>query len=735
MWKKQPLFFIFFFAAIFSFHKKSFATHIFGGELLYTYVSDNTYKITLTLYGDCSAQIFSTLYTSSAQVEIYEGNTKKDTLTLYVDLFNVKEVSPVCPNELANTACNNPAHPLPGVKRFIYSNTITLPHASANWRFIFAGSLGGAGGAGRSSQITNIPQGTSMQIEATLNNLNGPNNSPSYSTIPTPFYCLGGTQEYNQGAIDADGDSLAFALVPAVDGITASPVSYFVPTSADTPIITQPGNFNFSPINGQLTFTAGTTQDALVVNQVYEYRHGVLVGTSKREMTFVITNPCQSEAPSLHIANLTGGSLTSGNVIKICSGTPQLAFHLSLSNPDNDSTDLEISSIPPGATLNINQNFSTTPSIDFSWNTDTLTLGVYTFYVYLKNNHCPVAANRTLAYTINVVPLPTVSQVQIGPTGCIHQGYMQYNLALGYLPRTLTIMRGTSIIKTYTDSTGLVQDSLAAGTYVAYASSNPACVATDTFTITDSGKLPLEPYSISLCKGDSSQIFQFPEPGPGTVTTWYDAGSNQLPGPPTVSTAIADTTTWYVTEHYKVCESDKTLATAIVHPLPDIQILNKPNLICYGDTIYLEASGGISYIWKPESQINTSLDGRLFARMINGEKYTVSTTTQYGCLDSASVVYDNIQPCCGFFYPNAFTPNATTNNGFRVVPRGNMYDYMLAVYNRWGQLVYLSYDPKASWDGKLYGTPCEAGTYFYYFKARCLTGVMEEKKGDVTLIR
>jgi gliding motility-associated-like protein len=108
----------------------------------------------------------------------------------------------------------------------------------------------------------------------------------------------------------------------------------------------------------------------------------------------------------------------------------------------------------------------------------------------------------------------------------------------------------------------------------------------------------------------------------------------------------------------------------------------------------------------------------------------------YGCFNNDSIAYEDIKPCCDFFYPTAFTPNGDgLNDGFRVVPYGNMYDYRLEVFNRWGQRVYLSADPHARWDGTRGGVPCDLGTYFFRFNARCLTGKVEEYHGDVTLIR
>src|SRR5882757_1028004 len=90
--------------------QQCFANHVFGGELLYKYVSGNTYTLTLTLYGDCGTSnpgAFNLLPIDTPLIRVYHGN--------YQDSFHVilrpvanngVEVSPVCPGQLSNTTCN-----------------------------------------------------------------------------------------------------------------------------------------------------------------------------------------------------------------------------------------------------------------------------------------------------------------------------------------------------------------------------------------------------------------------------------------------------------------------------------------------------------------------------------------------------------------------------------------------------------------------------------------------------
>ncbi len=713
------------------------ASHIYGGELLYKHLAGNQYVLTLTLYGDCASAVALTLPTSVPKIFIYKGAVYYDTVDLVVQDTGI-EVSPVCPGMMNMTTCHNGT--LPGVKKFVYMDTVTLTGTSSNWRFVFSGQLR-VSVAGRSSNITNTGVST-MQLEATLNNTLTANSSPQYTTIPTPFYCLNVDQQYNQGAVDDDGDSLSFSLAHAMNGdpnnpANSGPVGYIYPYQDTLPVGTGPGDFSFNPLNGQMNFTPSVVQNSLVVNQVNEYRDGVLVGTSQREMTFIVSADCEGTPPTLNVVNVTGGHVSGKNVINICEGTKHLSFGIQISNPDGDTTIITPKNVPVTAVLGVVNNNTPGPDVNFNWDTQSLPIGIYTFYLDVKNNHCPIANRQTVAYTINVVPFPTIDAKVLAGTQCVHKAFVEYDLTRGYLPRYVTVLKdGVEFLK-YTDSTGVVRDSLPAGNYMVFVGSNPQCeTAPAVFTVVDSGKLPLSPITKEYCKGAPSSYIPVPVYAANAVTTWFDKNNLLLITPPIPSTAIVGAFVWYIRQQYKVCISDIEPVYAVVHPLPDVKILTNPARVCFGDTLYLEASGGVSYKWGPADRID-STGNQVYARMTNPGIISVVATSEYGCVDSTTMSYTKIEGCCKFTFPSAFTPNADGRNDvFRVIAPGHTYGFKLAIYNRWGQMVYLSYNPKQSWDGTSFGgEPCDAGTYFYYFVGNCLVGGEVHEQGDITLIR
>jgi gliding motility-associated-like protein len=61
----------------------------------------------------------------------------------------------------------------------------------------------------------------------------------------------------------------------------------------------------------------------------------------------------------------------------------------------------------------------------------------------------------------------------------------------------------------------------------------------------------------------------------------------------------------------------------------------------------------------------------------------------------------------------------------------------LQVFNRWGEMVFESYNPHYLWDGTLMnsGEHCPASTYYYVFKYKFRHYPEIVKSGTVTLIR
>jgi len=84
-----------------------------------------------------------------------------------------------------------------------------------------------------------------------------------------------------------------------------------------------------------------------------------------------------------------------------------------------------------------------------------------------------------------------------------------------------------------------------------------------------------------------------------------------------------------------------------------------------------------------------------------------------------------------FMIPNVFSPNGDGQNDIFTVTGTNLNSVSIAIYNRWGELLYQTNQLNEGWNGRTNsGTASAEGTYFY------LINVNDEfYKGTLTLIR
>ena len=97
---------------------------------------------------------------------------------------------------------------------------------------------------------------------------------------------------------------------------------------------------------------------------------------------------------------------------------------------------------------------------------------------------------------------------------------------------------------------------------------------------------------------------------------------------------------------------------------------------------------------------------------------------------------------------NAFTPNSDGTSGGKYDPEEINYtndifhplhrdiiDYHLEIYNRWGELIFVTDDVNTGWDGYYKGVLQNNDVYTWKVKAKCVVGEAFYEKGTVTLIR
>ena len=59
----------------------------------------------------------------------------------------------------------------------------------------------------------------------------------------------------------------------------------------------------------------------------------------------------------------------------------------------------------------------------------------------------------------------------------------------------------------------------------------------------------------------------------------------------------------------------------------------------------------------------------------------------------------------------------------------------MAIYNRWGELLFITNNPEEGWDGTYHNKPAPQGTYLYSALIIDYEGKKYEKRGNVVLLR
>ena len=87
-------------------------------------------------------------------------------------------------------------------------------------------------------------------------------------------------------------------------------------------------------------------------------------------------------------------------------------------------------------------------------------------------------------------------------------------------------------------------------------------------------------------------------------------------------------------------------------------------------------------------------------------------TTTEGCSDSITLELE-IVPDIIFYAPNSFTPDDDEyNQSWGIIIEGiDLESFSLLIFNRWGEVIWESYDSKAKWNGYYHGEKVPAGTY------------------------
>ena len=136
---------------------------------------------------------------------------------------------------------------------------------------------------------------------------------------------------------------------------------------------------------------------------------------------------------------------------------------------------------------------------------------------------------------------------------------------------------------------------------------------------------------------------------------------------------------------------------------------------------------------------NPSATSYLWSTGETGSSITVNTAGIYSVevTDNSCTVSDTVKLSwgdCGVYIPNAFMPSGK-NNLFGVVGGFASFGFYMQVFDRWGNIVFVSGNPTQKWDGTYKGKVVPQGAYTWTLAYVDKNGHKEFLQGSVMLIR
>ena len=168
-------------------------------------------------------------------------------------------------------------------------------------------------------------------------------------------------------------------------------------------------------------------------------------------------------------------------------------------------------------------------------------------------------------------------------------------------------------------------------------------------------------------------------------------------------------------------------------PLPEIT-LGQDTTICKNTKIFLTVVSSTGDIVWSEGTKGPAIEV--------SEEGTYRATTENDCGIADDDVRVTLKNCDRYFIPNIFSPNNDgINDYFGPTESEAIVDIeRLAVFNRWGSLIFEAKDLKPSeenkmWDGTYKGEVVSPGVYVYIIRLKLLSGKIINEKGSVTLVK
>ncbi|GAB4248955.1 MAG: hypothetical protein Kow0079_01390 [Vicingaceae bacterium] len=663
----------------------SFASHVVGGDFHIQMVSQvaggANYHIKLRAYRD---DVNGIAMPSSVTIGVYQVGTHTQVATQTLTQTSLGLVP-------LGDPCYTPDPNVVRIEEGIFESPSNLFLPDYGPGYYISGKINA-----RNSLAVNVQSGGTMTWFAMIPDpALGQNSSPDFGNYPNDaYFCVNSVKNIQYPITDADGDSLVYALVQPLDAWSST--NGTEPGQGAYPYypgLNWAGGFNLSNIVGGNppmsidpttgVITAAPAQQAFFTFavRVEEYRNGVKIGETRRDLQYYSFN-CQGNALP--------------NLIPHFNATNTLPF------VQNDTTCWDFVLDDPNGTDTVYISITS----DLYNNGGP---GGDGYYTMSPTNNYGVWNPTTQVYDSMLI------NQTLAPYPNTYQGIGNVGMRVCWKPDCTDDLDSLYSILIETYSFGC--DGIDTGSFQFWADPYPNTLTPPNYYGEISGLevnrdiTVLEEFCIDIAAYDAE----------GDTSYLYVSSNTFLEG---AEYSFTPNNTYYYTDTATGQEQS-------------IVINNQTIMSSSSISVQLKGDGkvGLRYCWTP--QCENVMDDEYYLRVVGWNVTqcgdSISSIDKYINLDVKPYPYDTLENV-----PNVFTPNGDgVNDEFRI---SGIYDPCLdaveiSIYNRWGILVYESTDIDFAWDGKnKAGNDCPAGTYFIMLKGKYAEQTVD-RNHTITLLR
>lgn len=414
------------------FAKNASASHYAAVDLYMDYIGTGPgnykYQVTLVIYKACEPNSIS--LSNSESVDF--ASSCSGGFSRLLNQPNSDTLDQLCAQFAPINSCRQVGSPWPAFVRKVYTDTVTLPTACADWVVSWTNSARNAG-------INNLlnPSGLSIYVEAGLNNVAKWNNStPRFIVDPIPYLCQNQPAFFLNGPLDPNNDSMVTTNVQPLNTGPFNPCPYNLANpnppnpyySLTNPVATTLANpYTVNANTGTATFTPTLTGKFVLAFRCTEYDRisGIYLGHTTRDVQVSVLQ-CNAAPPDIDSMpmQLTNASWIptppSGGYVIACPGVP-MSFNVqghsnTISNSVFLSANNAITAL--GSVFTVTGQGTAAAAGTFTWTPTGLDIGDHTVIFTIKdstcNNNQPIVFKNYLVVFIKVLP-----GVEAGPDGRI----------------------------------------------------------------------------------------------------------------------------------------------------------------------------------------------------------------------------------------------------------------------------------------------------------------------------